>query len=117
MTQRVFPMQVFDFPPDQAIPADTPLNREVQFGGGYKQVIPEGILRKWQLLFVLRRTDLEDIWQFLESQNSVLWTQPAPHEKEGQYIARIGSRRSERRNGELKLIECEFVLELRDRLF
>lgn len=110
-------MQRFNFPPDQAIPSETPLNRELQFGGGYKQVINEGVTRKWQLLFVQRRNDLEDILHALESQGSFLWTQPAPHENEGQHIARLGSRRSVRRDGELKLIECEFVLTLRDRFF
>lgn len=89
-------MQLSNFPPDQAIPLETPLNRELKFGGDYKQVMHEGVTRKWQLPFVQKAERLgRHILHALESQSSFLWTQPAPHEKEGQHtrLAQVCSAR------------------------
>jgi phage-related protein len=113
-------LPTFPWTADEAIPSEEPINSEVQFGDGYKQVTRIGTKRIWQLRFFEDQKDqkrLSDIRQALAVNDLFLWTEPAPHQSGQPHIAKCSKHSYQEENGRLREVSCVFVLKYDGSLF
>jgi phage-related protein len=85
----------------------------VEFGGGYRQISYNGLLRRWRIVFGHRLdAELRDIQMFLRANASFLWVQPSPHDSDGQHRARVKRSSSYEVDGQMRQLEYIFEVEV-----
>lgn len=84
----------------------------VEFGGGYRQISYNGLLRTWRVIFRHRLEDeMREIRAFVDSNTPFLWKQPSPHDSDGQHRTCVKKSRHNEVNG--KLVQLEYIFEVK----
>jgi phage-related protein len=98
---------------------DSLIQPKVQFGNGYAQVIYNGLIRVWDVVFddSAGTENLRDVISWLDARNPFLWVQPAPYDIEGVWPTRWSLKMHSETNGMPTIASYDFCLELKGPTF